>query len=68
MNLDILLGKTKEHLLPFLETKFLVHKDMIGDFLKLKKEAEKTGHNLQIISAFRDYERQLLIWNSKRQR
>lgn len=65
MNLDILLGKTKEHLLPFLETKFLVHKDMIGDFLKLKKEAEKTGHNLQIISAFRDYERQLLIWNSK---
>lgn len=65
MNIEILLGKTREHLVPLDGTKYLLHKDMIHDFLLLRKSAESAGFNLQIASAFRDYERQLKIWNSK---
>lgn len=65
MNVEILLGKTTEHLVPLEGTKFLVHRQILHDFLKLQKEAHESGFDLQVISAFRDYQRQLLIWNSK---
>lgn len=65
MNKDILLGKTQEHLVPLPGTKFLVHGQMLENFLRLKKDALSDGFDLQIISAFRDYERQLRIWTQK---
>lgn len=65
MNIDILLGKTTEHLVPIPGTKYLIHKLMLQDFLRLQKEANLAGFDLQVISAFRDYERQLKIWNLK---
>src|SRR5262245_58993140 len=65
MNVDILLGKTTEHLVPLEGTKFLIHQQILHDFLRLQKEAREAGHDLQIVSAFRDYNRQLLIWNLK---
>ena len=65
MNIEILLGKTTEHLVPIEGTKFLVHHLMLADFLRLKKAAHEKGFDLQIASAFRDYDRQLKIWNAK---
>lgn len=65
MNIDILLGKTTEHLVPFEGTKYFIHHQIVTDFLRLKKEASLEGFDLQIISAFRDFERQLKIWNLK---
>ena len=65
MNIDILLGKTQEHLVPLEGTKFFVHQQMLHDFLKLQQSAKKDGLDLQIASAFRDYDRQLNIWNAK---
>jgi LAS superfamily LD-carboxypeptidase LdcB len=65
MNIDILLGKTTEHLVPLEGTKYFIHHLMLIDFLRLQKAAAEEGFNLQIISAFRDYERQLKIWNLK---
>lgn len=65
MNIDILLGKTTEHLVPVAGTKYFIHHQILTDFLRLQKEAAKEGFDLQIISAFRDYERQLKIWNLK---
>lgn len=65
MNIDIILGKTTEHLVPLEGTKFFIHHQMLHDFLKLQKAAKENGFDLQIASAFRDYERQLLIWNAK---
>lgn len=65
MNIDILLGKTTEHLVPLEGTKFLVHHQMLRDFLKLQSKAKEEGFDLQIASAFRDYDRQLKIWNAK---
>ncbi len=61
----MILGKTQEHLVPLEGTKYLVHQQMLHDFLKLQQNAKKDGFDLQIISAFRDYERQLKIWNAK---
>ena len=65
MNVEILLGKTTEHLVPLEGTKFLIHKSMLHDFLKLQRDAQNAGFDLQVISAFRDYDRQLKIWNAK---
>lgn len=65
MNIDILLGKTTEHLVPLEGTKFLIHKLAILDFLRLQKAANEAGFDLQIVSAFRDFDRQLKIWNAK---
>jgi LAS superfamily LD-carboxypeptidase LdcB len=65
MNVEILLGKTREHLVPVEGTKFFLHKQVLHDFLKLKRDAEAAGFNLEIASSFRDYERQALIWNAK---
>lgn len=65
MNIEILLGKTTEHLVPLEGTKYFIHHLMLTDFLRLQKAAAEEGFNLQIISAFRDYERQLKIWNLK---
>ena len=65
MNIDILLGKTEDHLVPLEGTKFFVHQQMLHDFLKLKQSAKKDGFDLQVASAFRSYDRQLKIWNAK---
>lgn len=65
MNVDILLGKTTEHLVPLEGTKFFIHQQMLHDFLKLQQSARLEGFDLQIASAFRDYNRQLKIWNAK---
>ena len=65
MNIEILLGQTTEHLVPLEGTRFFIHKQMLADFLKLKKEARESGFDLEIASAFRDYNRQLAIWNLK---
>ena len=65
MNTDILFGKTTEHLVALEGTKYSINKEMIHDYLQLKKNAEEAGFDLQIASAFRDYDRQLKIWNSK---
>lgn len=65
MNIEVLLGKTTDHLVPLEGTKFLLHKQMIQDFLRLQRAAEEAGFRLEIASAFRSYERQILIWNAK---
>jgi LAS superfamily LD-carboxypeptidase LdcB len=65
MNVDILFGKTHEHLVQIESSKLLVHKQMLSDLLRLQRDASEAGIDLQIASAFRDYFRQLGIWNAK---
>lgn len=62
---DLLTGKTSIHLVPVPGTSYLVHKDMLHDYLKLKADAQEAGFQLEIISGFRDFDRQLRIWNAK---
>jgi LAS superfamily LD-carboxypeptidase LdcB len=65
MNIEVLLGKTTDHLVPLEGTKFLLNKQMIKDFLRLQRAAEEAGFKLEVASAYRSYERQLMIWNAK---
>ena len=44
---------------------FLLHKEAVEPFALLKQESVKAGFELAIVSAYRDFDRQLLIWNEK---
>lgn len=59
----ILTGQSQDHLIELDHT--LMNKDIKQDFLLLQKAALKAGFDLQIASCFRDFERQLTIWNNK---
>lgn len=64
-NLDILTGKSSDHLVAFNQSNFLVHKKMNDDLNRLFKEALKNGFELALASSFRSYEAQKIIWNEK---
>jgi LAS superfamily LD-carboxypeptidase LdcB len=42
-----------------------IHVDMVDAFLSLQEDARQDGFDLQIVSGFRDFDRQLAIWNAK---
>ena len=65
MNQDIILGKTLSHLVPLEGTKYLIHREMLPSLLKLQTSAKEDGFDLQVTSGFRDFDRQLKIWNTK---
>jgi LAS superfamily LD-carboxypeptidase LdcB len=45
---------------------FLIHKGTLDSFTKLQAQAKKDiNADLQIVSSFRDYNRQEIIWNNK---
>jgi LAS superfamily LD-carboxypeptidase LdcB len=63
-----LTGETESHLCSVVDGESLgarVHKDVVEPFLHLKREARNAGFELEIFSGFRDFDRQLGIWNRK---
>ena len=62
-----LTGKVSTHLVDTLfgQKSFLIHRHVTNDLLALKKAANLAGFNLNIASGFRDFERQMVIWNRK---
>lgn len=63
-NFDILTGRTEEHLVALGE--FLIHELVKDEFVKLQELAKKEiNADLNIISSFRSFERQQMIWNAK---
>ncbi|WP_282177764.1 M15 family metallopeptidase [Vibrio nereis] len=67
MSAEQLTGKVSTHLVDTLvgQKSFLVHPQVTKDLLALKEAATQAGFNLCIASGFRDFERQMLIWNRK---
>lgn len=71
MNRDMTHGLSRDHLIeldwpPTTPTRKLsVHHNVKADLLKLYETAEKKGLQLDVGSAFRGFDRQLLIWNAK---
>ena len=59
-----LTGQVQTHLVEFAPNR-LLHKQVIADFSALQQAAKRDGFTLHIASAFRSFERQLLIWNKK---
>lgn len=62
ISLDILQGKTTKHLVG---DSIMLEAETFKAFEKMKKAALKDGIKIKVISAFRDFNRQTLIWNSK---
>ncbi|WP_018650724.1 M15 family metallopeptidase [Actinobacillus capsulatus] len=65
---DILTGKTREHLVPLpnsLSDKHFLQAEVVDAFLTLQQAAKTAGFNLQPASTYRDFDRQMLIWNTK---
>jgi LAS superfamily LD-carboxypeptidase LdcB len=60
---NILVGHSEAHLVDWQDRK--IHKDMQNDLAALTEAARAQGFILQIASAFRGFDRQLEIWNSK---
>lgn len=65
IDVNFLTGKSSDHLVPFLETPHLVHKEMHHNLKELFLAAKKDGFDLGITSSFRSYEVQKKIWNEK---
>jgi LAS superfamily LD-carboxypeptidase LdcB len=43
----------------------VLHTDVVTPFLSMQRAAQKAGFDLKAVSSFRDFDRQLTIWNGK---
>lgn len=61
-------GQTDSHICSAANADLLgasVHRDVVEPFLQLRSEARNEGFDPEIFSGFRDFDRQLGIWNRK---
>lgn len=63
--LDQLTGRTREHLSELADPACSLHGQVVSPFLTLRAAAAADGIDLVAISSFRDFHRQLAIWNGK---
>jgi LAS superfamily LD-carboxypeptidase LdcB len=55
----------RTHVRTVAEPACVLHEHVIAPFLNLRNAAAAEGFDLQAVSSFRDFERQLAIWNDK---
>ncbi len=67
MNLNFLTGRTTDQLIPFRNSKFLVHRAVAHNLGRLFDSAAKDVIEFSITSSFRSYDDQVKIWNNKAQ-
>lgn len=60
-----LTGRTRSHVIEIDSIGCTLHRDTVKPFLDMREAARAEGHDLVAVSAFRDFERQRLIWNGK---
>lgn len=65
MNAAELTGRTRTHVVDLAAMACAVHKHTLAPFLSLRRAALREGIDLEIASGFRDFDRQLTIWNEK---
>jgi len=68
VNAAILTGRTETHLCGLRDAEALgvpVHRDVVAPLRRLREAAAREGFALEILSGFRDFERQRSIWNRK---
>ncbi|TNF07249.1 MAG: D-alanyl-D-alanine carboxypeptidase family protein [Gammaproteobacteria bacterium] len=66
ISFDMMSGRGGDYLSEFAGG-IKLHSAVVPPFLELQKAAAKEGLDLQIASGYRDYARQLAIWNAKAQ-
>jgi len=65
MNALELTGQSRTHIIQCEHPEFEAQPDVVDAFLQMRKAAKESGFDLYPVSAFRDFERQLCIWNLK---
>ncbi|MCK5882825.1 MAG: M15 family metallopeptidase [Bacteriovoracaceae bacterium] len=63
--MDELFGKSVKHLIQVPNSEVLVHREVLPEFLNLVELGKAQNFDIKIASGFRDYKRQLNIWNNK---
>ena len=64
MTTEIITGSTDSHLVRLDENQF-IHKQLSQPLLDLQLAAGEAGFDIKICSAYRSFDRQLIIWNGK---
>src|SRR5881394_967902 len=62
---ELLTGRTRSHLSALAEPTCVLHNQVIVPFLAMRAAAAAEGIDLVPFSSFRDFDRQLTIWNGK---
>jgi LAS superfamily LD-carboxypeptidase LdcB len=65
MNELELTGRTRTHVVEIDEPRCALHYEVVASFLAMRDAAARAGIDLRAISSFRDFERQLVLWNRK---
>jgi LAS superfamily LD-carboxypeptidase LdcB len=60
-----LTGRVRTHIVDLPMPVCALHVDVAAAFLSMRRAALRDGLDLQAVSAFRDFERQVAIWNGK---
>jgi len=60
-----LTGRSRSHLIEAIELHCTLHREVMPAFLALCEAALADGIDLRAASSFRDFDRQLMIWNGK---
>jgi len=62
---DMLTGRSRAHIVDVPDPRCGLHRDVVAPFLALRSSAKSDGIDLMPASSFRDFDRQLAIWNGK---
>ena len=65
MNALELTGRARTHVIELDAPRCTLHYEAVAAFLGMRDAARAEGIDLQAISSFRDFDRQLLLWNRK---
>ncbi len=65
MNDAELTGQARTHIAAVADPECLLHAQVVAPFLNLRRAAQAAGFDLAALSSFRDFARQLNIWNGK---
>jgi LAS superfamily LD-carboxypeptidase LdcB len=60
-----LTGRSRGHIVDLDVPRCAVHRDVAGPLLDMRESAARSGIDLVPVSGFRDFDRQLAIWNAK---
>src|SRR5690348_15369355 len=63
--LDQLTGRARDHLTELSDPRCTLHRRVVAPFLAMRAAAAADGIDLVAFSSFRDFDRQLAIWNGK---
>jgi LAS superfamily LD-carboxypeptidase LdcB len=64
-SLDQLTGRSRSHLSELSHPPCALHNEVVAPFLAMRAAAAADGLDLAAVSSFRDFDRQLGIWNAK---